>query len=134
LPGSAYTEKDGIYLNLEGRVQYARKGSFAPGEAREDWKILRALSEVLGRKLPYDTLSQLRGRIVEEFKHMAVTDSVAPAVQAPFGTKGAVDTKAPLKNPIKNYYLTNAIARASATMQACSEDFVTEEKMLEAAE
>jgi NADH-quinone oxidoreductase subunit G len=134
LPGSAYTEKDGIYLNLEGRVQYARKGSFAPGDAREDWKILRALSEALGRKLPYDTLSQLRGRIVQEFKHMAVTDAIAPAAQGAFGIKGTVDSKAALKNPIKNYYLTNAICRASVTMQACSADFLTEEKMLEAAE
>ena len=62
LPGAAYTEKDAIYVNTEGRRQLARRAVFPPGEAREDWTILRALSDALGHKLPYDSLGQLRRR------------------------------------------------------------------------
>ena len=68
LPGCAYTEKDGIYVNLEGRVQYAKKAANPPGDAREDWKILRALSAVMGQALPYDTQLQLRDRVLGEFQ------------------------------------------------------------------
>ena len=135
LPGAAYTEKDGIYINTEGRVQYARKGSFPPGDAREDWRILRALSEKVGKKaLPYDDLAQLRDRIFTEFKHMAVPDTIAPAKWSPFGTKGKV-AKRDFVNPVKRYYLTNAICRASDTMKACSQELVQgHEDVLEAAE
>jgi NADH-quinone oxidoreductase subunit G len=134
LPGAAYTEKDGIYVNLEGRVQYARKASFPPGEAREDWKILRAQSEALGQKLSYDTQAQIRSRIFGEFAHMNAPDTITPSAWSAFGAKGKIDTKAPLKNPVADYYLTNAICRASATMKACSEKFVNNTEMLEAAE
>jgi len=134
LPGAAYTEKDGIYLNTEGRVQYARRASFPPGEAKEDWKILRALSESLGRTLPYNTQMELRDRILDDFKHLGVVDSIAPAPWSEFGTKGAAD-KAPFVNPVRNYYMTNAICRASETMRACVESFArADDEMLEAAE
>ena len=63
LPGSAYTEKSGLYVNTEGRVQMAGRAAFPPGDAREDWAILRALSETLGSRLPYDSLAQLRAAI-----------------------------------------------------------------------
>ena len=134
LPGAAYTEKDGIYLNTEGRVQYARRASFPPGDAKEDWKILRALSEALGQTLPYNTQAELRDRVLDEFKHMSVVDSIAPAPWGEFGTKGPAD-KASFVNPVRNYYMANVICRASATMRDCVESFThADDEMLEAAE
>ncbi|MCB9983095.1 MAG: NADH-quinone oxidoreductase subunit G [Rhodospirillales bacterium] len=133
LPGAAYTEKDGIYMNTEGRVQYARRAAFPPGEAKEDWKILRAVSEALGQTLPYNTQMELRDRIFDEFKHLAVADSIAPGLWGVFGIKGAAD-QAPFTNPVRNYYMTNAICRASDTMRACAQSFAQPEEMLEAAE
>lgn len=134
LPGAAYTEKDGIYINLEGRVQCARKAAFPPGDAREDWKILRALSEVLGQKLPYDTQAQLYARMAKQSAHFMQAGRVASAAWAAFGVEGKIDQNRPLKNPLKDYYLTNAICRASQTMQACSERFLNPLNMSEAAE
>jgi len=132
LPGAAYTEKDGIYVNTEGRVQYARKASSPPGGAREDWTILRALSEVIGQTLPYDTSHQLGVRIFEEFPHFAQQGEIAPSAWGAFGTKGKVAAGA-FVNPVRNYYLTNAICRASDTMRACTQEFELAE-ILEAAE
>ncbi len=132
LPGAAYTEKDGIYVNTEGRVQLARKASYPPGEAKEDWTILRALSEKIGQKLPYDTPLQLRTRIVEEFPHFANIGEITPAAWVAFGTKGKV-AAGDFVNPISHYYLTNSICRSSETMRACTQDLETPE-MLEAAE
>ena len=74
LPGAAYTEKDGTYVNTEGRVQMTARAVFPPGEAREDWKILRALSGVLGTPLPFDTSQQLRARMYEAHPHLALLD------------------------------------------------------------
>ena len=71
LPGAAYPEKSGIYVNTEGRVQMAARASFPPGEAREDWAILRALSDVLGQRLPYDSLAQLRAAMFKAHPHLA---------------------------------------------------------------
>ena len=134
LPGSAYTEKDGLYVNTEGRPQLARKGSYPPGDAKEDWTILRALSETLGQKLPYDTLADLRKRITKEFKHLGKVDEVKEEAWGEFGTKGKVKATA-FKNPITHYYLTNAICRASETMRACTSEFADDqEELLEAAE
>ncbi|MCB1650534.1 MAG: molybdopterin-dependent oxidoreductase, partial [Alphaproteobacteria bacterium] len=134
LPGSAYTEKNGIYLNMEGRVQYGRKAVSAPGEAKEDWKILRALSEKLGCTLPYDTAAQLRGRIFAEFPAFAQQDQIASAAWGDFGTKGKVANR-DFVNPVANYYMTNPICRASETMVKCSAAFrADEDDILEAAE
>ncbi len=134
LPGCAYTEKDGIYLNTEGRVQYAKRAAFPPGEAKEDWKILRGLSDVLGQKLPYDTQIQLRDRILGEFKHFSMPDEIAPASWGGFGVKGKVG-KEPFVSPVLNYYMTNAICRASDTMRACTLELLnSQEEQLEAAE
>ncbi len=135
LPGAAYTEKDGIYVNTEGRPQLGKKASSPPGEAREDWKILRALSEFLGAKLSYDTAHQLYDRIFGEFPHIGELDVIQPAKSGQaIGTKGKTGD-APMRSPVKNFYLTNAICRASDTMRKCSESFAkTENKMLEAAE
>ncbi len=134
LPGCAYTEKDAIYINTEGRVQYAKRAASPPGDARTDWTILRALSEKLGQTLPYDSQMQLRNHIFETYPTFAVDDTPIKASWAKFGSKGAAG-KQPFVNPVRNYYLTNAICRASATMQACSREFATQaNEYLEAAE
>lgn len=118
LPGSAYTEKDALYVNTEGRVQMAKKAVSPPGEAREDWKILRALSGFIGKPLPYDNLFQLRQRLIKEFPHFNQIDKVLPAEWKPFGKSGAVKSD-PFKSPVTNFYLTNVITRASETMAKC---------------
>jgi NADH-quinone oxidoreductase subunit G len=127
LPGAAYTEKDGLYVNFEGRVQEAERASFPPGEAKEDWAILRALSDVLKQRLPYDTQEALRAAIVAEAPHFAVLDKLPrgadPAIWNTVGAEGPLDT-APLGSAIADYYLTNPIARASVTMAECSRVFV----------
>ncbi|MCF8495344.1 MAG: NADH-quinone oxidoreductase subunit NuoG [Alphaproteobacteria bacterium] len=123
LPGAAYSEKDGIYVNTEGRPQMARRASFPPGDAKEDWKILRALSETLGKTLPYDTQAQLRARLFKEWPNLADFGVVHSPSWAAFGEKGKIAEDA-FENPVKNFYLANAICRASGTMKACSEAFV----------
>src|SRR5216684_1685122 len=119
LPGAAYSEKDGIYVNLEGRVQAARRAVFPPGDAREDWAILRALSDTLGRKLPYDSLAQLRRHLVASYPHFSETDIVTPAKWGTFGSAGERNP-APFAYPIADFYLTDPISRASPTMAECS--------------
>ncbi len=119
LPGAAYTEKAGTYVNTEGRVQLGQRAVFPPGDAREDWAILRALSEVLGAKLPYDSLPQLREALVADAPHFAEVDVVAPAGELPDLAGGELDA-APFETPIKDFYLTNPIARASKVMAECS--------------
>ncbi len=119
LPGAAYTEKDGIYVNTEGRVQAARRAVFPPGDAREDWAILRALSDALGRKLPYDSLAQLRRHLVASYPHFSETDIVTPAKWGTFGSAGERNP-APFAYPIADFYLTDPISRASPTMAECS--------------
>ena len=125
LPGSAYTEKSGTYVNTEGRVQQTNRAGFAPGDAREDWAILRALSDVLGKRLPFDLLAQLR--------------TLAPPRRHPHpglcrrdcgrGRRGRGEgrengrravTKSAFASPVEDFYLTNPIARASAVMAECS--------------
>src|SRR5439155_17674598 len=78
LPGAAYTEKSGLYVNTEGRVQFAERANFTPGEAREDWAILRALSDVLGAKLPFDSLAGLRKALSAAHPHFARIDAIEP--------------------------------------------------------
>jgi NADH-quinone oxidoreductase subunit G len=123
LPGAAYTEKQGIYVNTEGRVQMANRAAFPPGEAREDWAIIRALSDVLGKKLPFDSLSALRQAIFKSTPHLMRIDKIeagdAGAIKALAGNGGSVE-KTPFKSSIEDYYLTNPIARASAVMAECS--------------
>jgi NADH-quinone oxidoreductase subunit G len=123
LPGAAYPEKSGIYVNTEGRVQMATRASFAPGEAREDWAILRALSEPLGARLPYDSLAQLRAALFKAHPHLQRADTIAPAdaadIRALAGRGGTPD-KFPFRCPISDFYLSNAVARASAVMAECS--------------
>jgi NADH-quinone oxidoreductase subunit G len=122
LPGAAYTEKNATYVNTEGRAQMARLAVFPPGEAREDWKIVRALAETLGHKLPYDTLGQVRRRLAEAAPVFRAIDAVSAAEPAPLAGAGAVGD-APFAMPIDNYYMTDPISRCSPTMAKCTEDF-----------
>ncbi|WP_344707259.1 NADH-quinone oxidoreductase subunit NuoG [Sphingomonas swuensis] len=131
LPGAAYSEKHGTFVNLEGRVQRAEKASFPPGEAREDWTILRAVSDLIGNPLPFDRFDQLRAAMIAE----------VPAL----GTEGLLDlpwsppslpaeASGPVGLPVKDFYLTNAISRASPTMQRCSAELIHGQTFAEAAE
>jgi NADH-quinone oxidoreductase subunit G len=120
LPGAAYTEKDATYVNTEGRVQLGRRAVFPPGDAREDWKILRALSEVLGHKLPYDSPAQLRGQLAKVNPVFAAVDRVTPAAWGAFGTDGPVAAQ-PFAYPVADFYCTDPVSRASPTMAACAE-------------
>ncbi len=123
LPGAAYTEKTGIYVNTEGRPQFAERAVFPPGEAREDWSILRALSDVLGVRLPYNSLPQLRATLAAAYPHLVRFDEIEPADPAAIiGLSAVVGTseKTPFVNAIDDFYLTNPIARASRTMAECS--------------
>ncbi|MCB9991399.1 MAG: NADH-quinone oxidoreductase subunit G [Rhodospirillales bacterium] len=133
LPGAAYTEKDALYVNTEGRVQQARRAVYPPGEAREDWKILRALSGYQAKPLPYDNILQLRERIVKEWKHLGTLDVLQPAAWKKFGKKGKL-LKQNFELPIENFYLTNCITRSSDTMMECTEAFLRAEDVAEAAE
>src|SRR6202165_2263837 len=135
LPGAAYTEKSGIYVNTEGRVQMANRASFPPGEAREDWAIVRALSDVLGKKLSYDSLAALRQAMFKATPHLMRVDRIetgnADDIKTLAGRGGSVE-KAPFKTSVEDFYLTNPIARASAVMAECSR--LASGQMLTAAE
>jgi NADH-quinone oxidoreductase subunit G len=123
LAGAAYPEKSGIYVNTEGRVQIAARASFPPGEAREDWAILRALSERIGRRLPYDSLAQLRQALLRAHPHLQRIDQIEPGNAADVSRIAATaggQSRAPFVSPLDDYYLTNPIARASAVMAECS--------------
>ena len=129
LPGAAYTEKDGIYVNFEGRVQRARRAAFPPGEAKEDWAIIRALSDVLSVKLPYDDRGQLLKALETDVTHFATLNTAPVHAETSSSVWGAVGEQGPLDSApvayvIKDYYLTNAIARASETMAKCSQELV----------
>jgi NADH-quinone oxidoreductase subunit G len=120
LPGAAYTEKDACYVNTEGRVQLARRAVFPPGEAREDWAILRALSAALGKPLAYDSLAALRAKLVQTHSTFAEIDEASHAAWGTFGKAGAVED-APFVYPIRDFFRTDMISRASPTMAECAE-------------
>ncbi|AWI56694.1 NADH-quinone oxidoreductase subunit NuoG [Sinorhizobium fredii] len=123
LPGAAYTEKAGTWVNTEGRVQIGNRAGFAPGDAREDWAIIRALSDVLGRKLPFDSLGELRAKLCAAHPHFAEVDAIAAGSSdeiAALAQKAGEMAKSVFASPVKDFYLTNPIARASAVMAECS--------------
>jgi NADH-quinone oxidoreductase subunit G len=123
LPAATYTEKSGTYVNTEGRVQLGSRAAFAPGEAREDWAILRALSDVLGKKLPYDSLTALRAALYAEYPHFAEIDMISTgdsSAIAAIAKKAGRMNKSAFASQVKDFYLTNPIARASAVMAECS--------------
>ena len=131
LPGAAYAEKHGTYINTEGRVQRGEKATFPPGEAREDWAILRAVSELAGKALPFDRFGQLRAAMVAEYPQLG-RDGLIDLPWAP----PSLDAKAsgPVRYAIADFFLTNAICRNSPTMQRCSEELVQGVQFQEAAE
>jgi NADH-quinone oxidoreductase subunit G len=131
LPAAAYAEKHGTYVNTEGRVQWSERAVFAPGEAREDWAILRAVSELAGRKLPFDSYAQLRALMIKEFPQLGRNGLVDLAWSPP---KLAARAEGPVRYPIADFFLTNAICRNSPTMQRCSEELVRGVQFQEAAE
>lgn len=118
LPGAAYTEKSGTYVNTEGRVQRSLKAVSPPGEAKEDWKIIRALSEKLGHTLPYNTLGEVRGRLVGLNSLFEELDTVQRAPWLPFAQESAI-LSAPFKAAIENFYMTDSISRHSISMANC---------------
>ena len=124
LPGAAYTEKSGIYVNTEGRVQMAARAGFPPGDAREDWAILRALSDLLGQKLPYDSLVGAARRAVQGATRISRASTRSRRAIRPTSrnsaARGGTPDKAPFRSPVADFYLTNPIARASAIMAECS--------------
>ncbi len=131
LPAAAYTEKAGTYVNTEGRVQFADKAVFAPGDAREDWTILRALADALGVSVYFNTFEELQAAMV------AAVPALGEEGLADYGSdlpKGELKASGEISYPIKDFYLTNPIARASVTMQRCSAELVHGEDLAEAAE
>jgi NADH-quinone oxidoreductase subunit G len=121
LPGAVYTEKSGLYVNTEGRVQLAGRANFPPGEAREDWAILRALSEALGHKLPFDSLTGLRAKLFAAHPHFARFDEIAESPTADFSkSSGGSLGREPFVSPVVDFYQTNPVARASKVMAEAS--------------
>jgi len=119
LPGAAYTEKNATYVNTEGRPQRAKLAVFPPGDAKEDWKILRALSEAVGKKLPLDTLLEVRARMAEIAPQLGEPDVIQPAAWQAVGRAGKF-LASPFASPIGDFYRTDPISRASPTMAECS--------------
>jgi NADH-quinone oxidoreductase subunit G len=131
LPAASYAEKHGTYVNLEGRVQRGEKAVFPPGEAREDWAIFRAVSDLIGKTLPFDSFDELRTQMVGEYPQLG-RDGLVDLPWAP----PSLDAKAEggVRYPIADFYLTNAIARSSPTMETCSAELLHGAPAMEAAE
>ena len=135
LPGAAYTEKDGIYMNTEGRAQRGRRAVFPPGEAREDWAIIRALSDKAEQTLEFNDLTDLREQMIAKYPRLGAFDEVIPAKWGSFGGAGHKISSEPFQNPIGNFYLTDVITKSSETMRRCTSRFVLgETEYQEAAE
>ncbi len=133
LPAASYAEKDGTYVNTEGRVQFAEKAVFAPGDAREDWTILRALADALGVSVGFDSFAQLQAAMISE------VPALGEEGLADYGALPKADANAKAEGtmsayPILDFYLTNPIARASAVMQRCSDELLHGGELAEAAE
>jgi len=123
LPGAAYPEKSAIYVNTEGRVQMATRAAFPPGDAREDWAILRALSDVLGQRLAYDSLAALRQTLFRAHPHLLRVGQIAPADAADLralAARAGATERVPFRSSVEDFYFTNAIARCSAVMAQCA--------------
>ncbi len=133
LPAAAYTEKDGLYVNTEGRPQMAKRAVSPLGDAKEDWAIIRELSEHIGAKpLPYNSQSELRARIQKEWSIFKKMDEISPAKWSKFSVKGKI-LKDDFTLPVQNYYLNNPICRASKTMEECVGAFTKQKEIEEAA-
>ncbi|MEM9311262.1 MAG: NADH-quinone oxidoreductase subunit NuoG [Pseudomonadota bacterium] len=133
LPAASYAEKDGTYINTEGRVQFAEKAVFAPGDAREDWTILRALADALGVNVGFDSFDELQAAMIDE------VPALGEEALADYGALPTADSRAKAEGeitayPIADFYLTNPIARASHVMQQCSAELLHADEIKEAAE
>jgi len=133
LPAASYAEKDGTYVNLEGRVQFAEKAVFAPGDAREDWTILRALADAIGVNVGFDSFAELQAKMVGEVPALG-EEGVAALGDLPLADSNARADGAITGYPVADFYLTNPIARASAVMQRCSAELLHADEIKEAAE
>ena len=133
LPGAAYSEKDGTYVNTEGRVQYAEKAVFAPGDAREDWSVLRAMADALKVSVGFDSFDELRIAMIADVPALGA-EGLADYGALPAAPAGAKAEGVIAGYPIKDRYLTNAICRASPTLQRCSAELLHGESFAEAAE
>jgi NADH-quinone oxidoreductase subunit G len=131
LPAAAYTEKAGTYVNTEGRVQMADKAVFAPGDAREDWSILRAMADAFGVSVGFDSFEQLRAAMISAVPALGIEGLADYGSDLPSGSGSAAGA---IAYPIKDFYMTNPIARASAVMQRCSAELLHGEEFAEAAE
>ena len=131
LPAAAFTEKAGTYVNTEGRVQFGEQAVFPPGDAREDWTILRALADALGVSVGFDSFEQLRAAMIAEVPALGVEGLADYGSKLPKGKAGANGV---IAYPVKDFYLTNPIARASETMQRCSAELLHGVEFAEAAE
>jgi NADH-quinone oxidoreductase subunit G len=131
LPAAAYTEKAGTYVNTEGRVQMADKAVFAPGDAREDWSILRALADAFGVSIGFDSFEELRAAMISQVPALGIEGLADYGSDLPAGGGSAAGQ---IAYPVKDFYMTNSIARASATMQRCSAELLHGEEIAEAAE
>ena len=118
LPGAAYTEKDGTYVNFEGRVQRGSRATFPPGEAKDDWAIIRAVSAVINKTLPFDTREACRDAMIETVPHLGDVDEIAPAKWVKFGTSGKL-ASGKITSSLEQFYMTCPISRASETMAEC---------------
>jgi len=127
LPATAYLEKDATYVNTEGRVQLGRKAGPTAGQAKEDWMILRALSEELGSPLPYDSIDDLRKRVADLAPHLIKYDHVEQhgfeelVINNKRGSMQMNNTQ--FEDPIDNFYMTDCISRNSTVMAKCSKEF-----------
>ena len=118
LPAAAYTEENALFVNTEGRPQLAMRAGFAPGEAKENWAILRALSGEVGTVLPYDSLAQLRSSLIEAHPHLAAIDEVADNEWTPLAPSNMGEGD--FVTALRDFYLSNPIARASSLMAELS--------------
>lgn len=125
LPGAAYTEKSGTYINIEGRVQRGEMALFPPHLAKEDWKIIRAISGAIGKALPYNSLEELRYALTEKYPHLGHIDQFAQHKwqKIHIASSSRILDK-PFLNVIQNYYMTDVISRASLTMAKCTKDIL----------
>ena len=129
LPGAAYTEKNALYVNTEGRVQETRRAIFPPGQAREDWQIVASLAQTLTKSLTYDSLAALRARIIKEFASFATVDARMVATWKPQNDVKPVIKSEKFDYPVHNFYMTDPISRTSKTMAQCTESLrATREK------